>query len=137
MSARLLADVLVGVHFAFIAFVVAGGLLVLKHRGWAALHLPAVAWGAWTEFSGTVCPLTPWENSLRSAAGDAGYPGGFVEHYVVPLIYPEALTSQVQVALGLGIVAINTAVYALAWRRWRRNGPRRGALRSSRFPDVT
>ena len=120
MSARLVADAIVAVHLAFIAFVVAGGLLVLKHRAWAALHAPAVAWGAWTEFTGTVCPLTPWETSLRRAAGDAGYTGGFVEHYVIPLVYPEALTSRTQFALGVGVIAINVVVYGLAWWRWRK-----------------
>lgn len=129
MTARLLADALVAAHFAFIAFVIAGGLLVLRRRGWAVLHLPAVAWGAFTEFTGTVCPLTPLENSLRRAAGDAGYAGSFVEHYVIPLIYPEALTSRTQVVLGLVVIAVNVVVYALAWRLRRRarapqGGPR-------------
>jgi hypothetical protein len=122
MSARLLADAVVVAHLAFIVFVVAGGLLVLKHRAWALSHLPAAAWGAWTEFTGTVCPLTPWENSLRRAAGDSGYPGGFVEHYVIPLIYPEALTTGTQQALGIFVAAVNVAVYGYAWWRWRRGG---------------
>ena len=116
MTARLLADALVAVHLAFIVFVVAGGLLVLRHRGWAVLHLPAVAWGAFTEFTGTVCPLTPLENSLRRDAGYAGYAGGFMEHYVIPLIYPEALTPRLQVVLGLAAIAINLVVYAVVWR---------------------
>ena len=119
MTARLLADTLVALHFAFIAFVVAGGLLTFKHRRWALVHLPAVAWAAWTEFTATVCPLTPWENALRAEAGDAGYTGGFVDHYIVPLIYPEALTQGVQMGLGIGIVALNAVIYALAWRRSR------------------
>ena len=122
MTARYLADALVATHFAFIVFVIAGGLLTLKHRGWAMLHLPAVAWAAWTEFTATVCPLTPWENSLRIEAGDAGYAGGFIEHYVIPLIYPEALTAHAQFLMGIGIVALNAAVYAFAWRKWRRGG---------------
>ena len=121
MTARLLADVVVAAHFAFIAFVVAGGLLAFKRRSWAAIHLPAVAWGAWTEFTGTLCPLTPLENSLRRVAGDAGYAGGFIEHYLVPLIYPEALTTRVQTLLGVVVIALNAAVYALAWRKWRRD----------------
>ncbi len=121
MTARLLADIAVAAHFAFIAFVVAGGLLAFNDRRWAVIQLPAAAWGAWTEFTGTVCPLTPLENSLRREAGDAGYAGGFIEHYVMPLIYPEALTTHVQVFLGVTVIALNAAVYALAWRRWRRH----------------
>jgi hypothetical protein len=123
VTARLLADVLVATHLAFIVFVVAGGLLVLRSRGWAVLHLPAVAWGAFAEISGTLCPLTPLENSLRLRAGDAGYTGGFVEHYLIPLIYPEALTARLQVGLGLTVIAVNVVVYAFAWRRWRNRKP--------------
>ena len=126
MTARFLADALVVVHFAFIVFVVAGGLLALKRRRWILLHVPAVAWAAWTEFTATVCPLTPWENSLREVAGDAGYTEGFIEHYLIPLIYPEGLTARMQVALGLGIVALNATVYALVWRRWRGGRPEHG-----------
>jgi hypothetical protein len=120
MTTRLLADALVAMHLAFIAFALAGGLLALRHRAWALAHLPAAAWGAWTEFTGTVCPLTPWENSLRRQAGDAGYSGGFVEHYIVPLIYPDALTPRMQIALGIVVIVVNAVVYALAWRKWRR-----------------
>lgn len=120
MTSRWLADALVAFHLAFIVFVVGGGLLAFKDRKWALLHLPAVAWGAWTEFTGTVCPLTPWENALRHDAGAAGYEGGFIEHYVIPLIYPEALTSRAQVALGVAALALNAVVYALVWRKWRK-----------------
>src|SRR5580765_8440202 len=107
MIPRLAADTVVALHLAFIAFVIAGGLLTLKHPAWAIAHLPAVAWAAWTEFTATVCPLTPWENALRTGAGDAGYTESFVEHYIVPLIYPQGLTTQAQVCLGIGIVALN------------------------------
>jgi hypothetical protein len=124
MNARLLADAVVAVHLAFIVFVVAGGLLVLWRRGWAVLHLPAVAWGAWTEFTGTLCPLTPWEQSLRQQAGAAGYAGGFVEHYLVPLIYPAALTPGLQFALGAFVLLVNAAIYLGVWRRRQRE--RRG-----------
>jgi len=132
MTARLLADALVVVHLAFIAFVLAGGFLAARSRGWALLHLPAMAWAAWTEFTATLCPLTPWENSLRVAAGDAGYAGGFVEHYVIPLVYPDALTARAQVGLGIVVVALNAAVYAFVWRKWRR-ARTGGAVRAARY----
>lgn len=117
MIARVCADALVAVHFAFIAFVLAGGLLALRRRWWALLHIPAVAWAAFTEFTATVCPLTPWENSLRAAAGDAGYAGGFIEHYAIPLLYPQGLTTQVQFVLGVVVVALNAAIYTLVGRK--------------------
>lgn len=119
MTARALADAVVALHLAFIVFVVAGGALALHRPRWAALHLPAVAWAAFTELTGTLCPLTPLENTLRRAAGEAGYPGGFIEHYVIPLIYPAGLTPGIQVWIGIGVVAFNVIVYALLWRAWR------------------
>ena len=119
MVDRLLADAVVAVHLAFIVFVAAGGLLVLWRPVVAALHLPALAWGIYTESTSTICPLTPVENALRRAAGEAGYAGGFIEHYVVNLIYPPGLTPGVQVAIAVGLIAFNAAVYALAWRRYR------------------
>ena len=124
MTARLAADAVVTLHFAFVAFVVAGGVLTFIDRRWAILHLPAVAWAAWTEFTATVCPLTPWENALRAEAGEAGYADSFVGHYIVPLIYPQDLTPNVQFALGIGVVALNAVVYAVAWRR-RKYGSRK------------
>jgi hypothetical protein len=120
MSSRLAADALVVVHLAFIVFVLGGGLLVLWRGAFAIVHLPAVAWGAWTEFTGTICPLTPLENTLRRAAGEAGYTGGFIEHYMIPLIYPDGLTPRTQIALGIFVVGINAAVYVLVLRRSRR-----------------
>lgn len=132
MTARLAADAVVALHLAFITFVIAGGVLTLLDRRWAIVHLPAVAWAAWTEFTATVCPLTPWENALRAAAGEAGYAGSFVEHYVVPLIYPENLTSGAQVALGIGVVAVNAVVYAVVWSRRTRAPSRRPRESSSR-----
>lgn len=128
MTARLLADGVVALHLAFIVFVVAGGLLALKRPVWAALHLPAAAWGVFTELTGTVCPLTPWENALRRAAGDAGYAGGFVEHYVIPLVYPEALTPRTQLVLGVCVIAVNVVVYTLVWRHRRGRRNQRGDL---------
>jgi Protein of Unknown function (DUF2784) len=120
MGYRLLADAVVVLHVAFIAFVLAGGLLVLARPRLAWVHLPAVAWAAYAECMSTLCPLTPLENALRARAGQAGYEGGFIEHYLIPLIYPPGLTPGTQLVLGAIVVAVNVAVYALAWRR-RRN----------------
>lgn len=124
MPYRLLADAALVAHAAFVVFVMLGGLLVLRWPRLAWIHLPVVAWGAGIEFAGGLCPLTPLENHWRALAGDQGYSGGFVEHYVFALLYPEGLTRNVQLALGLLVLVVNAAVYALAWRRsTRRTGP--------------
>ena len=120
MTDRLLADAVVVVHLAFIVFVLLGGLLVLVRPRLAWLHLPAVLWGAYAELTATICPLTPLENLLRARAGDAGYEGGFVEHYLIPLIYPAGLTARTQLAIGVAVIVVNVAFYALAWSRWRK-----------------
>ena len=85
------------------------------------VHLPAAMWAAWVEVTATICPLTPLENALRRRAGEAGYPGGFVEHYVLPLLYPAGLTPGVQAWLGAFVVALNAVIYAFAILRWRRS----------------
>ena len=121
MLLRLAADALVLLHLVFILFVLGGGLLLLRWPRLAWLHLPAVAWGAVVELCHLLCPLTPWENQLRRAAGQAGYDGGFVEHYLIPLIYPAGLTSQIQLWLGALVLLVNGAVYGwLLWRWWPR-----------------
>lgn len=122
MVYRLLADALVLLHLAFVVFVVAGGLLVLRWPRAAWAHLPAAAWGVWIEWSGGICPLTPLENRLRTAGGEAGYPGSFVEHYVMPVLYPVGLTSTVQVALGAAVLVLNLAIYG--WCMTRRGDAR-------------
>jgi hypothetical protein len=119
---RLLADALVVAHLAFIAFVLAGGLLVLRRPRAAWLHLPAVAWAVYAEATATICPLTPLENRWRRLAGEAGYEGSFVEHYIVPLIYPAGLTPDGQLALAFVVVAINLVVYGTLLHRRRRRG---------------
>jgi len=126
MKYRLLADAVVLLHAAFVLFVVLGGLLVLGWQRLAWVHLPIVAWGAGIEFLGGICPLTPLENHWRRLAGEGGYPGGFVEHYVIALLYPAGLTRGVQLALGGLVLAVNTAVYFAMWRR--------RARRRDRFP---
>lgn len=117
MPYRILADLVVILHLLFIVFVVAGGLLALRRPWLALLHLPAAGWGAYIEFTGRLCPLTPLENHFSRLAGEKGYAGGFIEHYLIPVIYPTGLTSDIQLLLGLFVVAVNLAVYALVVRR--------------------
>ncbi|HVF60626.1 MAG TPA: DUF2784 domain-containing protein [Thermoanaerobaculia bacterium] len=120
MLYRFAADGVLVLHAAFVLFVVLGGLLVLRRPRLAWVHLPAAAWGAAIEFWGWICPLTPLEQALRRRGGEAGYSGGFVEHYVVALLYPQGLTRGLQLALGLFVLAVNLAVYLWVWRRARR-----------------
>jgi len=127
MFLRLAADAVVVLHIAFILFVVGGGTLVLRCRRFIWLHLLCAAWGAWIELSGGICPLTPLENRLRAAAGSAGYHGGFIEHYLLPVIYPVGLTRTTQIVLGAAVVVINVLVYAVVIRRWLRRGTEGGS----------
>jgi len=120
---RVLADAVLVVHLAFLLFVVLGALLALRLRWIPVVHLPAALWGLWISATGAICPLTPLENSLRRAAGAEGYAGGFIEHYLVSLIYPAALSRPLQLALAAAVVVINAAVYLWVWRQWRGHGP--------------
>jgi hypothetical protein len=119
MIYRVLADLILVLHLAFIVFVVAGGLLALRLSWVPLVHLPAALWGVFIEASGRVCPLTPLENALRRAAGASGYAGGFIEHYLVPAIYPPALSHQVQLELAGLVVLANALVYSVVWRQHR------------------
>jgi hypothetical protein len=121
MPYRLLADLVVGVHMLFVVFVVLGGLLVPRWPRMVWLHLPAAVWGALIEFAGWICPLTPLEQRLRGLAGEAGYRGGFIEHYALPVLYPAGITREVQLALGVLVVVLNLAVYGYVLRRAARN----------------
>ena len=117
MFYRLAADAVVLLHLGFVVFVVAGGLLVFRWRWVALLHLPAVVWAVLLEFRGWLCPLTPLELSLRASGGQAGYSGGFVEHYILPVLYPAELDSTLQIALGSFVIVINVVLYN--WLLWR------------------
>jgi len=117
MLFRTLADVVLVAHFAFVAFAVLGGVLVLRWPRVAFAHVPAVIWAAVVEYAGWVCPLTPLENALREAGGGAGYTAAFLDHYLVPVLYPAGLTRELQVALGSGLLLLNALAY---WRLARR-----------------
>ena len=115
------ADAIVVFHVAFVLFVVFGGLLVLRWPRVAWAHLPAAAWGVAIEFFGWICPLTPLENELRLRAGRTSYEGDFIGRYLLPVIYPEGLTRETQVALGAAALLLNVAIYWLVLtRRGRR-----------------
>jgi hypothetical protein len=121
--ATVLADALVLLHLLFVVFVMTGGFLLVRWPGLLWLHLPAAAWGAFIEFSGGICPLTPLENSLRVLGGGGAYSGDFVERYLLPLLYPAQLTPALQQVLGGVVVGVNLLAYALAYRAWQRRPP--------------
>lgn len=112
-----LADLVLIVHLAFVIFAVLGGLLVFKWRSLAWIHVPAFLWGALVEFAGWLCPLTPLENWLRQKGGGLVYRTDFVEHYIIPLLYPASLTRSTQIFLGLLVLSVNLGLYG--WILWR------------------
>src|SRR6056297_3283129 len=118
----LLADVVLLVHALFVVFVAAGGLLVLRWVRVAWLHLPCAAWGAWIEFTGGICPLTPLENEFRRRAGQLTYEGGFIEQYVTAFLYPDGLTRGIQIGLGIAVLVVNGVIYCIVVHRRRVRG---------------
>jgi hypothetical protein len=126
MFYKILADIIVIIHLAFIVFVLVGGFLILKWPRIIWIHIPVFFWGAIVEFTGWICPLTPWENHFRRLAGVSVYEGDFVGNYILPVIYPEELTRNVQIVLGSLVVSINLLIYTLVLiraMRKRRSGP--------------
>lgn len=127
MSFRIAADAVLLLHAAFVAFVTLGALLALRWRRVMWVHVPAMAWGVLAESTARICPLTYVENTLRIHAGDAGYGGSFIEHYVLRMLYPDGLTVTTQIKLALALIAINAVIYA--WVFWPR---RRSQLHPAR-----
>lgn len=132
MRHSVLADLVLAIHLGFILFVMLGALLVWRFPRLAWLHVPAVLWGIWIELSGGICPLTPLENHLRRLAGEAGYSGDFIGHYLLPIVYPRGLTPDIQLLMGLAVFAINAVAYGLLWHRkaQRRRAPESKTARS-------
>ncbi len=123
MPYRLIADLLVSLHLLFIVMVVLGGFLVLRWPKLAWLHVPVVIWGFLVELMGWICPLTPLEQKMRLAAGDGNYTGGFIEHYLEPLIYPGGMTASTRMTLAALVLVINAAIYLRLWQKRRTRGP--------------
>jgi Protein of Unknown function (DUF2784) len=119
MWQRIAADGLLVLHALFIAFAVTGGFLALRWRWMPWLHLPCMAWAAAVVGMGWVCPLTPWEQQLRIAAGQRGYDGGFIEHYLLAMIYPDGLTRPLQIGLAGAVIVINLLAYSVVLRKRR------------------
>ena len=119
MIYALAADYVLLVHALFIVWVALGGMAALRWRGLAWVHLPALCWGAYVSFTGHLCPLTPLEQQLRLAAGQRGYSGGFIDHYLMAMIYPDGLTPAGQTAIGLGLMLLNSVIYARLVYCWR------------------
>jgi len=117
-----LADSVLVLHSSFVLFVLLGGFLVLWKSSLVWYHIPAVIWAVCIEFFGWLCPLTPLENVLRGKGGAAGYDTGFVEHYIVPILYPASLTRQMQINLGIIVLSINVGIYLTVWTRMRKAG---------------
>ena len=126
MLAGVLADAVLVVHGLFIVWAALGAVAVWRWPKLALLHLPALAWAVWIEVSGGICPLTPLENSLRRAAGQTGYSGGFIDHYVGGAIYPDGLTRQTQWVIAGVMLTINAVLYGLMMVRVRRSVSRGG-----------
>lgn len=126
MVYHLAAELLLLVHLAFVVTVVLGGLAWLKWRRAPLVHLPVAVWGVLVEATGWLCPLTTWENQLLRAAGESGYQGGFIDHYLLAVLYPDGLTRDVQWLLAAAVLILNALIYTAIWRwrarRWVRTG---------------
>ncbi len=117
--ALFLADLVLIVHALFIVFVIFGGFVILKWHGMIWAHIPCVIWGALIEFFAWICPLTYLENYLRNYGGINYYEGSFIQHYILPVVYPSGLTTDIQMLLGFLVIVINLAVYGFVWRNWK------------------
>ena len=120
MIYRALADAVLILHLGFVSFVLLGGLLLLRWTRIAWLHVPAAIWGVLIEYTGWICPLTPLENSFRARGGETGYSGGFIEHYIQPVLYPAGLTRGTQIVLGSIALLVNLTAYAVVLARRNR-----------------
>ena len=122
MLASALADLVIIFHLGVIAFGICGALVAARCPRIAWIHVPTVLWMGWVELAGGVCPLTPLENWLRVMANSTAYDTSFVDHYILPVVYPGALTRRLQIGLGLSVLLLNLAMYAAVWWHRRARG---------------
>jgi hypothetical protein len=120
MLSKILADTVLLLHFAFVLFAVLGGIAVLFKRSFVWLHIPVVLWSSVINLAGWICPLTPLENYFRSQAGQSGYEGGFIQHYIEPLVYPGGMPRNFELIAGISILVWNGLVYAFILLYWKR-----------------
>ena len=130
MICRIMADGVLVIHLLFIVFAVAGAFSALRWRRLIWVHLPCALWAMAIEWGGWICPLTPLEVYFRRCAGQAGYTGGFIQHNLLPIIYPQGLTREIQIVLGLGVLVVNLIAYALVVHKFQ-SGRRRPAAMTS------
>ena len=121
MLSRVLADTVLFIHFLFVLFAVLGGLLVLYKKQVAWFHIPTVLWSSIVNLAGWTCPLTPLENMFRTLAGQAGYEGGFIQHYIEPVVYPNNMPRGTELVAGVSVVVWNVVVYAFILYYWRKH----------------
>jgi hypothetical protein len=112
MPYRLAADLVLMSHFMFAAFAVFGGFLAFNNPAWAWVHIPVVLWSSIVNLMSWTCPLTPIEKALRVRAGQTGYSGGFIQHYIGRAVYPRGMPRQLELVAGISILAGNALVYA-------------------------
>ncbi len=120
MAYQIAAELVLVLHLAFVVFCVVGGFVVLRWPRWAWLHLPCVVWAAVMNAAGWVCPLTPLEKWFLRRAGGTGYEGGFLDHYLVPMIYSQEALGQTGLSVAIGVALWNAGVYGWLLYRWRR-----------------
>jgi hypothetical protein len=113
VRARILGNLVLAFHFAFVVFSVLGGFLVLWKRWITWFHVPSVLWSSLVNLFSRVCPLTPLENRFRHLVGQAGYEGGFIQHYIAPLVYPGGMPRRLELIAGFSVLIWNIFVYAL------------------------
>ena len=118
---ELAADIILIIHFLFILFVIFGALLLFVEKKIVFIHIPAIIWGSYIELTHSICPLTYLENWLLQKANLTTYSEGFIQYYLVPIVYPTNLTKDIQIYLGISLIVINIVIYAFIFGKMKKN----------------